>query len=75
MPDPVRIAAGLPIGEDGDYFVGGGGFAGQDKDASVLSYNNPPKGQPGLWCKWIPGDEGKTIEWDNADKFYNYVER
>jgi hypothetical protein len=28
----------LPPGKEGGYFVGGGGWAGQDHDASVLDY-------------------------------------
>jgi hypothetical protein len=27
-PDPLRLAVGLPVGEEGGYFVGGGGFMG-----------------------------------------------
>jgi len=46
--DPIRIAAGLPIGPDGAYFVGGEGLGGQDLDKSVVDGNKPPKGQPGL---------------------------
>lgn len=42
LPDPVRIAAGLPIGEEGAYFVGGNGFAGQEDDRSVIDHNTPP---------------------------------
>jgi hypothetical protein len=29
-------------GNDGEYFVGGSGFAGQDRDDSVVDYNTPP---------------------------------
>jgi len=29
-------------GNDGEYFVGGNGFAGQDKDDSIVDYNTPP---------------------------------
>lgn len=43
LPDPVRIAAGLPIGFEGAYFVGtAGNNMGQDNDPSVLEHNNPP---------------------------------
>jgi hypothetical protein len=74
MADPVRIAAGLPIGKQGAYFVGGLGFAGQDDDASVIEGNTPPDGQPGLWCQWVPSNDGTAIVWDGSEKFYNYVE-
>jgi hypothetical protein len=29
-------------GEEGEYFVGGGGYAGQDNDNSVIDFNTPP---------------------------------
>lgn len=69
--DVVRIAAGLPVGDEGAYFVG---ESGQEFGATgVLDYNNPPKEQPGLWCQWRPTDENDGIEWDNGEKFYEYV--
>lgn len=30
--------------------------------------------QPGLWCQWTPSDDGVAIQWNGAEKFYNYVE-
>lgn len=42
LPDPIREAAGLNIGQDGAFFVGGKGFHGQDEDASVIDPNTPP---------------------------------
>lgn len=30
MPDPIREAVGLPLGDEGEYFVGGQGEMGQD---------------------------------------------
>lgn len=74
VADPARVAVGLPLGADGGYFVGGGGFAGQDHDASVVDHNMPPAGQPGLWCQWVPTEGGDGIEWDGGEKFYDYVE-
>jgi hypothetical protein len=47
LPDPIRHAVALPIGDEGCYFVGAPGFMGQDKDASIVDYNTPP-GQLGL---------------------------
>ena len=72
--DPVRLAVGLPVGEEGAYFVGEGGFAGQDNGSDVLNHNVSPEGQPGLWCKWVPNEAGTAIEWSGAEKFYDYVE-
>ncbi len=45
LPDPLREAVGLPLGNDGAYFVGGAdlAFRGQD-DSSVVGYNDPPGG-------------------------------
>jgi hypothetical protein len=74
LPDPVREGAGLPIGVQGGYFVGGEGYAGQSEDPSVRDYNRPPRGQPGLWCGWTPTDDGTAIVWDGGEKFYSYVE-
>lgn len=72
--DPVRMAVDLPIGKEGEFFVGAGGWAGQDKDRSILEYNDPPSTQPGLWCQWVPTKDLQGIEWDGNEKFYNYVE-
>lgn len=74
LPDPLRLAAGLPIGEEGGYFVGAGGFAGQDHTPDIIDYNDEPKGQPSLWCQWIPNDDGTAIVWDEGEKFYDYVD-
>lgn len=73
LPDPVREAAGLDIGVEGQYFVGGIGYAGQDEDPSITNYNEPPAAQPGLWCQWEPNEEGTAIRWDGGEKFYEYV--
>lgn len=114
--DPLRAAVGLPIGEEGGYFVGteegdkepylpgdqrhvtaeryakvsgmpldaaagwakeenaGPNWAGQRRDASVIDGNEPPAGQPGLWCQWVPSDSRASIEWNGGEKFYDYVE-
>lgn len=70
--DPLREAVGLPIGEDGAYFVGTDRM--EWNAADILNHNEPPAGQPGVWCKWIPTEDGLAIEWDRAEKFYDYVE-
>lgn len=72
--DPVRDKANLPIGVEGEYFVGATGMMGQDRDDSVLEYNYPPWKQPGLWCGWVPSYDGSTIMWDGGEKFYYYIE-
>jgi hypothetical protein len=71
-PDPLREAVGLSLGTDAEFFVGGTGFCGQDKDKSIIEYNCPPENQPGLWCKWAI--EAGSLQWNGNEKFYNYVE-
>ena len=81
--DPVREAVGLPVGAEGAYFVGADGFRGQEglleeedwqEPPDIVSFNEPPAGQSGLWCHWIPNDDGIAIVWDRRERFHNYVE-
>ena len=74
--DPVRLAVNLPVGRDGCYFVGADGFMGQERhcESGVANYNEPPSTQPGLWCQWVPSDNGTAILWNGTEKFYRYVE-
>lgn len=62
---------GLPerYGIEGEFHTGG------DEDTTgVVDYNQPPRTQPGLWCQWIPSDDGTELEWDGGEKFYHYPE-
>lgn len=72
--DPIRLAVGLPIGQQGEFCVFGAGFHGQDHDDTIIEYNCNPSNQHGLWCKWTCTDDGKYIEWSGAEKFYSYFE-
>lgn len=81
--DPVREAVGLPVGTEGAYFVGARGFGGQEgmieekdlqKPHDIVNINEPPAGQPGLWCPWIPNDDGIAIISDGRERFHNCVE-
>lgn len=72
--DVLHAHVGLPLGTEGEYFVGGEGFMGQERDCSIVDYNCPPSTQPSLWCQWIPNEDGTQIEWDGNEKFYSYVE-
>lgn len=75
LPDPARLAVGLPVGDQGGYFVGSRAHFGQDITPDVLDYGNtPPTGQPSLWCQWTPTDDGSAIVWDEGEKFYEYGE-
>lgn len=58
----------------GPYFVGGTGMMGQGADPDIEDFNIPPAGQPGLWCNWVPSWDGRFIEWDGREKFYDSVE-
>jgi hypothetical protein len=72
LPDTIREKVGLPIGKEGGYFVGGGDDFGQEHDLSIVDYNNPPNGQPSLWCQWVAIDN-EHIGWNDTEKFYEYI--
>jgi len=42
FPDVLRIAAGLPIGKDGGFYVGSSENYGQNRDESIMDYNTAP---------------------------------
>lgn len=54
----------------GPYYCGTG-HAGQDDEPDIRDYDRPGPDQPGLWCKWGPTDDGRGIEWNRAEKFYD----
>jgi hypothetical protein len=58
----------------GPYFVDGTGDFGQGRDPDVIDFNTPPDGQPGLWCKWEPTEDGSAIKWNGMEKFYAATE-
>jgi hypothetical protein len=58
----------------GPYFVDGSGYAGQGHDADVIDHNRPSPGQPGLWCQWLPNDDGSALVWDEGEKAYDMAE-
>jgi len=77
LDDPQRVAVGLPVGTDGEFYVGtdwGRPTYGQTRTDDIVDYNSPPSTQPSLWCQWVPTDDNKGIEWDGGEKFYSYVE-
>jgi hypothetical protein len=67
-------SVGPEYGIEGEFYVDGTGWAGQDSDTTVIDYNRPPSTQPGLWCQWVPTDDGSELVWDGGEKFYSYVE-
>ena len=40
----------------------------------IMKNSYPPEGQPGLWCNWIPADDGTAIKWDGAEKSHDMAE-
>lgn len=78
VDDPFRVAVGLPIGTEGEFYVGV--LSGVEScslahsDRTVLDANMQASTQPSLWCDWAPNDEGTAIEWNGTEKFHNYVE-
>lgn len=69
-----RKGLGKAYGVEGEFYINGGGEMGQAEEKSIVDYNKPPKTQPSLWLQWIPGDDGKTLQWDGGEKFYHYIE-
>ena len=58
----------------GPYVVDGPGPSGQGNDDDIRDHNQPPAGQPGLWCKWKPTEDGTAITWNGHEKFYDSKE-
>lgn len=56
--------------KNGPYFVDGSAEFGQQANPDVIDHNNPDPSQPGLWCQWVPSEDGKEIVWDEGEKFY-----
>lgn len=71
VPDPARVAVGLPLGTEGSYFAN---HRHEFSETAILDYNRPPAGQPGLWCHWVPTADAWGIQWDDGEKFYRYIE-
>ncbi len=61
--------------EKGPYFVDGDGMCGQgDGPDEVYEHNHPHSSQPGLWCQWVPTEDGTALEWNGHEKFYDSAE-
>lgn len=55
---------------NGPYFVDGAGPNGQGNGPDeIFDHNKPHSSQPGLWCQWVPTDDGTALEWDCGEKF------
>jgi hypothetical protein len=57
--------------ENGPFFVKGEGQFGQGGGPDTIrNHNAPDVTQPGLWCQWVPTEDGTAIVWDGNEKFY-----
>lgn len=88
LPDKARRLVSLPVGEQGEFFVGDmdSGYLNiiskpEDEEAkelselraaSIIDANYPPDSQPGLWCHWTVSPDGKYLTDNGAEKFYDY---
>ena len=70
----MKRDVGPEYGVEGEFYVEGKGFKGQDHEDNVVNSSAPPATQPGLWCQWMPTADKLGIEWDGGEKFYEYVE-
>jgi len=70
--DPQQV-----YGHQGQYFAFDDGHMGQHEDGTIIDYNtpagNPNEEQPSLWCQWVITEDGKHLEWDGNEKFYDYI--
>ena len=70
----MKRNVGMEYGIEGEFYVNGGDFRGQANETNIVEHNYPPRTQPGLWCQWVPNEEGTEILWDGGEKFYHYTE-
>lgn len=70
LPDPVRAAVGLPLGDGGAYFVGDV----VDEARYVEQALAEVRGLPNRFCDWQPTADNMGIEWNGMTDTYFYVE-
>ena len=65
-------------GEDGQFYFNLDNQLGQTHTDDIINYNEPPSGQPSLWCGWRYNEGKNIIEWDGSrrgsNKFDEYIE-
>lgn len=66
LPTYQHTNVGLTLGTEGEFYV-------EDDSIGITNYNVSPSTQPGLWCQWIPNEDGTSIEWSGTEKFHDYV--
>lgn len=57
----------------GPYDVPGNPRAETSDGVDMHLYNQPPDGQPGLWCDWVPCWDGCCLSYNGNEKFYGSV--
>ena len=62
------------FGVEGEFYFKDDGDYGQTREDNIIDYNTPPITQPSLWLQWRPTKDKLHIEWDEGEKFYDYVE-
>lgn len=68
----MKLKVDAKYGVEGEFYVEddvGSFFKGYEK--AVIDNNEPPSTQPGLWCQWVPTEDGDGLEWDGGEKAYN----
>lgn len=87
LPDPLREAVKLPIGEESEYYIGTELFGMEQhyhythKDETLLEPGKyvHPKTQPGTHCFFRFTDDGVTIHWgpngttEKSSKWLEYL--
>ncbi len=58
-----------------DYNNAPGGKQYDTVNGAWTKIKRPEWSQPGLWCQWVPNEDGTAILWDGKEKFYEYVAR
>ena len=84
--DDRRTAVGLPVGDEGGYFVAAGGMLGQEgggpmfdpggpaaSAVGILDFNAPPARQPHLWCCWQPTTDGGALAVPESGSHYDVL--
>lgn len=74
LNDPLRVAVGLPLGTDGEFFVDSESIEKDYQTLTIVKHNSFPATMPGLWCDWWPDETGAALVWGEGEKFYRYIE-
>lgn len=74
LDDPLRQAIFLPIGIDGEYYVGTEEDCEESRDESVTDYDCPPSSQPEVFCMWVISNDGSKLELNGSVDVSGFVE-